>query len=452
MKTYGHLPLYVCVPALILLSAWLAVYIAFFSAALSKFCKNPISCILMIPALWVSAEYIRSFLLSGFPWELLGYSQYKQIYLIQISDIVGVYGISFLIIYANTTIFLALLFIMQKDWHETKISKHLVVLSLTSLALLFCIVWSYGKWRVKLFDMLIADSPSLTATIIQGNVDQAVKWDTSYRDVITKKYIDLSLSAKIHKPDLVVWPETATPFYFTSDTRLTEMVLKGVQDIGAYFLIGSPFFIQMENNIEYFNSVFLINPDGTVSGKYDKVHLVPFGEYIPFNKFIPFAHKIVQEIGDFRPGKEGKTLTLQNYGLGIQICYEIIFPNLARSLVNNHAAILINVTNDAWFGKSSAPYQHFSMTVFRAVENRRTLIRSANTGISGFVDPTGRIIASTPLFQEAVLTRSIPVIQTKTLYTRIGDIFAIACLIITFVYACFISKKGLKFRIKRIED
>jgi apolipoprotein N-acyltransferase len=207
------------------------------------------------------------------------------------------------------------------------------------------------------------------------------------------------------------------------------MVQKGIQNAGTSFLIGSPSFIQSENGIKYYNSAYLINPDGKIQGKYDKVHLVPFGEYVPFKKWLPFLGKMVEEVGDFWPGEKGSTIKWGNYKLGVQICFEIIFPGLSRAVVNNNAALLVNLTNDAWYGNSCAPYQHFSMTVFRAIENRKALVRSANTGISGFIDPVGRIIAETALFSDAVLTRSVPIIFMTTFYTRFGDLFAIACLV-----------------------
>ena len=192
-------------------------------------------------------------------------------------------------------------------------------------------------------------------------------------------------------------------------------------------MIGSPSFVRKDTSIEYYNSAYLVGPDGKPLGKYDKVHLVPFGEYIPFHNWLPFLGKMVTAVGDFRPGKQGKVIEWDKCRLGVQICYEIIFPNLSRALVKNKADVLVNITNDAWYGRTGAPYQHFSMAVFRAVENRRSLVRSANTGISGFIDPVGRIIGKTNIFENAVLTRSVPVIHTTTLYTRFGDVFAMLC-------------------------
>ncbi|MDM8526547.1 apolipoprotein N-acyltransferase [Desulfococcaceae bacterium HSG8] len=442
MKTYGYLPMYLCIPVLFLLSSYLALYVASFSAGLTMMGKKPLISFIIIPVLWVSLEYIRAFLFSGFPWELLGYSQFNRLHIIQISDICGVYGVSFLIALSNSMIFMIMLHMTGKDWQGAKISKPLAAGAAAVLIFAFGLVWFYGKWRVDSVDSLISASKSANVTIVQGNIDQARKWDPAFRVPSMKKYIDMSLSAKSHKPDLIVWPETATPFYFLlHNIRMTEMVLRGIRDVGVPCLTGSPSFIRREDHTEYRNTAYLVGPDGKLLGKYDKVHLVPFGEYVPLKKWLPFLGKMVEHVGDFEPGKEGNTILLGDYSIGVQICYEIIFPNLSRAMAENNAALLVNITNDAWYGKTGAPYQHFSMTVFRAVENKCSLVRSANTGISGFIDPAGRIIASTDLFQDAVVTRSVPLIQTKTFYTRYGDIFAILCLIVT---ASFLIRRKFK--------
>jgi len=433
MSTYGHLPFYVSVPILLILSAYLALYVALFSMGLTLFYQRPLVLLFMIPSVWVALEYIRSFLFTGFPWELLGYTQFNVLHLIQISDIFGVYGVSFCIALSNAAIFLAYLNLSGKDWQENEVKAKLASGSTVIFVLIFCLVWFYGKWRIESIQKLTSDSPSIKVTIVQGNIDQAKKWDPAFQIASTKKYIDLSLLAKKHKPDLVVWPETATPFYFLRNVRLSEMVKKGIHDTGTDFLIGSPSFNFGTNSVEYYNSAYLIGPGGNVYGKYDKAHLVPFGEYIPFKKWLPFLGKMVEGVGDFNPGQKGHTIKWGDYRLGVQICYEIIFPDLSRDMIKNHASLLVNITNDAWYGRSSAPNQHFSMTIFRAVENRRSIIRSANTGISGFIDPSGRVIASTELFKDATITRSVPMLEGMTFYSRFGDLFAMACLGITLI-------------------
>ena len=443
MKTYGHLPLYQCLPVLVLLSAYLALYPAVFSMLANRLCPTPLSGLITIPCLWVFLEYLRAVLFTGFPWELLGYTQFKVLPLIQIADILGVYGVSFCIVLGNVTVFLVILCLTGKNWLAKKVARRLAGESIAAFVIIFGLVWFYGIRQIQSTDQIASNAPLAKIAVVQGNIDQAVKWDPAFQYDSTIKYISLSLEAKKQKPDLVVWPETATPFYFLSNTTMSQMVKKGIHDIGADFLIGSPSFRSGQNGVEYYNSAYLVGAKGTVLGQYDKAHLVPFGEYIPFKKWLPFLSKMVAGVGDFHPGEKGLTIPWKNYSLGVQICYEIIFPQLSRAMTQNHAALLVNITNDAWYGRTSAPYQHFSMAVFRAVENRRSLVRSANTGISGFIDPAGRIIASTPIFEDALLTHTVPLLQTATYYSQVGDLFATCCLAVTLLSAIYAFLRNL---------
>lgn len=437
MKTYGYLPLYLSVLILLLLSAYLALYVGIFSMALIRLGTNPLFVLFAIPFIWVSLEYIRTFFLTGFPWELIGYTQFDTLHIIQIADIFGVYGVSFCIALSNAAIFLALLYVTKKEWQAKAVKPKLAAGSVISLIIVIGLVLLYGKWRIQSIGELTSDSPSTRVAVVQGNIGQDKKWNPAFQRASIEKYIQLSLLAKEEMPDMIVWPETATPFYFLYNKWLSKMVLRGVHDIGVDFLIGSPSFRRWKKNIAYYNSAYLVGPEGKIFGKYDKVHLVPFGEYVPLKKFLPFLGKIVEHVGDFRTGEKGHTIQWGEYRLGIQICYEIIFPNLSRAMTKNNASLLVNITNDAWFGRTSAPYQHFSMAIFRAVENRRSIIRSANTGISGFIDPLGRVVATTQLFTDATMTCTVPILDEKTFYTRFGDLFAMACLGLTLIASLY---------------
>ena len=435
MRTYGYLPMYLSVIILVLFAAFLALFIAAFSVGLTIVRTGPLRCLLLIPAVWVALEYIRSFIFTGFPWELLGYSQFNRLQLIQISDILGVYGLSALIAFVNGALFLALLFLIKRRWQHTNITKRLAAGSAMALILAVAITWIYGHWRLNTIDRLISTAPQTTISVIQGNIDQSIKWDPAFQIDTIEKYNRLSATVIKDKPDLIVWPESATPFYFMYDVRPSQLVLDGIRQTAVDYLIGSPSFVRVNGEVKLYNSAYLIIPEDKTMGKYDKTHLVPFGEYVPFKKWLPFLGKIVAQVGDFKAGRVGNTLPWHDEQLGIQICYEIIFPRLSRAMAKNGASILINITNDAWFGKTSGPYQHFSMTVLRAVENRRSLARSANTGISGFIDPAGRILKSTELLQEAVATQKVPLLKEKSVYTRFGDWFAQACLAATLLAA-----------------
>ena len=447
MRIYGYLPFYLSIVILFLFAAVLALFPAFFCMALTAVGGTPLRCLVSIPLLWVALEYIRSFVFTGFPWEMLGHSQYPRLHLIQIADLVGAYGISFLIALSNTAVFLAMMFFTRKSWQDRRISKSVLIGAVMLLVAGLLLTLIYGSRRIKTTDRLAAASPKARIAVIQPNIDQAVKWDPAFQAATVKTNNRLSFAAKPENPDLIVWPESATPFYLFYDKDPTQRVMEGIEQNEADFIIGSPSFDREAGNIVYYNSAYLIQPKLKTISKYDKAHLVPYGEYVPFKHWLPFLGKVVAQVGDFQPGKPGKTMPWEKGAIGVQICYEIIFPELSRAMVKNNAVLLINITNDAWFGTTGGPYQHFSMTVFRAVENRRALARAANTGISGFIDPAGRILSATPLLKEAVVTRTLPLISAKTFYTRFGDLFALACLAGSlFVIILEFGKYALKFR------
>lgn len=428
MQIYGQLPLYLSGPVLFLFSAYLALYTGGFAWIAATALATSGYRLLMVPALWVAMEYLRSLIFTGFPWELAGHSQYRWLTIIQIADLAGVYGISFLVLMGNTALFSVCLLSPaignQRKAFDPRPAVVLVLIFLAALAG----SWAYGKTRIAALARHMASADTFRVAVIQGNIDQAVKWDPAFQAATVSTYNRLSESVAPERPQLIVWPETATPFYFLLDRKWTAPIMETIRKGGAHYLIGSNAVDTLADRTVYFNSAYLVAPDGRIDGRYDKVQLVPFGEYVPLKRWLPFIGKMVEHVGDFEPGRHGSTLSLNGKKVGVLICYEIIFPGLSRYMVKNGATVLINMTNDAWYGRSSAPFQHFSMAVFRAVENRRSLVRSANTGISGFIDPAGRIIDATPLFREAAVTHAVPGLTTLSLYTRIGDIFALLCL------------------------
>jgi apolipoprotein N-acyltransferase len=401
----------------------------------------------MTPFWWVSLELLRTFIFTGFPWELLGYSQFERIAFIQIADTLGVYGVSFLLALGNATVFLVLAAATGLRWRRQPVPAKLALTATGVCLMLLGANWFYGGWRVREVDRTARNAPTLRVAVVQGNIEQGRKWDPAFQLEAIDTHIRLSAAAPGSRPDLVVWPESAAPFYFMHEKAPTRLVLNGVRRTGIAHLIGSPAFKRRaDGEVDYFNRAYLIQPDGGIGGFYDKVHLVPFGEYTPFKEYLPFIGKMVAHVGDFEPGAEGNVLFLEDIGLGIQICYEIIFPALSRAMTRNGAAVLVNITNDAWYGLSAGPYQHFSMVVFRAVENRRSLARAANTGISGFIDPAGRVLNATRLFVETALTGELPLLTTRTAYTRFGDFFAIACAFVALLSIIRFSKIHGKFK------
>lgn len=440
-QAYGQLPLYLGVLILFLLSAYLAIFVGAFAALAACSFRRPAWGWIVIPLSWVSIEYLRSILLTGFPWELLGYTQFGRLHLIQISDMLGVYGVSFLLVLGNTAIFLVSMHAAGQASNRPTSSKKALGICVCVFAAALIVTWGYGVWRVRRVALEVRRWPVMKIAVVQGNIDQGIKWNAQFQIATVNKYLSLSQTIQDARPGLVVWPETAMPFYFLHDLRLSKSVIRGIEEAKSDFLIGSPSYTRIKNRVVYFNSAYVMAPDGKIFGKYDKAHLVPFGEYVPLKKWLPFIGKIVAQVGDFQAGEKGKIIDWKGTHLGPLICYEVIFPYLARETTKNGAVLLINITNDAWYGRSSAPYQHFSMAVFRAVENRRALVRSANTGVSGFIGPAGRILAETDIFEDAVLVQDVPLVREKTVYTRFGDLFAQLCLVITVIVSVILLKK-----------
>jgi apolipoprotein N-acyltransferase len=423
MNVYGNLPMYQCVVILALLAACMALYFAVFGLVLVRINPRPWQLPFLAPAVWTATELLRATLFTGFPWELMGYSQYDHLWLVQWADLFGVYGLSGLIVMVNSVATLALLHWLDAPWRDSSISTALVKRAGIGALAVMATVTLYGALRVSAVGKSMAEADHVGVAVVQGNINQALKWEPSFQLTTTVKYKKLSMQAAAEKPDLIVWPETATPFYFLQDPILTRMVLEGIKDADADFIIGSPLAVPIPDSEEYTyrNTAYLMNTEGKVLGRYDKVRLVPFGEYVPLKRWLPFIKKLVAQVGDFKPGQRGTTLPWKTHPIGMQICYEVIFPELVRAMVDNGAQLLVNITNDAWFDRTSAAYQHFSMAVFRSVENRRSLVRAANTGISGFIAPSGRVMATTELFEDAAIVAQVPLMTGSTFYGRWGD-------------------------------
>lgn len=451
MHTYAPMPLALSAGVLVFLSFYLALYIAAFSW-LAVWCsrgrlEHPLWCLAMAPVFWVSLEWLRGHLFTGFPWGLIGYSQYSRLHLIQLADISGVYGVSFLLAFVNAALFVLVLAISGRRWQNRAVAVRHAVFAVCAAALLVAGAWGYGGWRIDTLDRSAEDASEIRVSVIQGNVDQSVKWVEQFREQTTHKYINLTREALDEEPDLVVWPETALPFYFSRDRELTSLVLDSVKQSGVWHLIGSPTYEydQEGEDFSLFNSAYLIDPEGEAAGRYDKVHLVPFGEYVPLRSWLPFLGTMVPQEMDFSAGRAGKLLHMGETGLGVQICYEMIFPELSSAMVSNGGDLIVNITNDAWFGRTAAPVQHFSMGVLRAVENRRTFVRAANTGISGFIDPAGRITQASEIFETCSMTADIPLIGDEPgFYSRAGDALVRVCMAaaLVFILAGFWKRKA----------
>jgi apolipoprotein N-acyltransferase len=432
---YGYLPLYMGIAAMLLLAAYLSVYTALFSIGVVFLRQRGITLILSAPLLWTILEYVRSQLLTGFPWECLGYSQYLFSRTIQIADVTGIYGISFAIVMTNTALYGLLALRGRK--------RFLIIETVFACAVIMAML-AYGSFRIASIEKLSINAQHINVALIQGNIDQNIKWNPLYQEKTIDIYRSLSTYAGISPGGLIVWPETAAPFYYQRGDAFQERVMAVARSAKSCLLFGSPSYEEEEGKVFYSNSAFLLNPDGSVSGRYDKVHLVPYGEYVPLRRAFPFISKLVAGVGDFRPGTEFKPLLSDQTKLGILICYEGIFPEASREYKQGGAQLLVNITNDAWFGDSSAPYQHLSMTVFRAVENRLSLVRAANTGISAIIDPTGRIISQTRIFERTILKGRAIMVDEKTFYAAYGNLFVYLCVVALFILSIFTMQRRRK--------
>ncbi len=446
---YGNIPAVLSLLILIALCLYLGAYVGVFSVLLnflSRHSRLPV--LFTAPVLWVTLEFLRTYALTGFPWSVLGYSQYKFLTLIQISDITGIYGVSFLVAALNGAIFDVMVYWPKRLSRMPLYGRWQITIGLIIFSLVVAVSLFYGMWRLK----TVEKGRNMRVSVIQGNFEQEKKWDVKFKRQIIDSYKRHTLKASLDYPELIVWPETSIPFVFGQDEALTAEIREFQKTLESYLLFGgvtvkdvsdnkprSPaaFLRKQEAGVQgknqIANSAILMSPDGEVLSVYDKIHLVPYGEYVPLRKILPFIKKLVVGVGDFMQGKEYTVTDIPGARISSPICYEIIFPGLVRKFADKGANLFVTITNDAWFGRTSAPYQHFSMAVFRAVENRVPVIRAANTGISGFIDAKGRIQKKSGIFVEAVLTDDVTLESfKKSFYSRYGDLFAFLC-IISFV-------------------
>ena len=441
LEHYGGLHFLLSAGVLMLLCTYLAIYPGLF-ACLLRLCGGFRFAILITGSLWVGIEYVRANVLTGFPWCLLGYTQYPNLALIQVAHVVGVYGISFLLVASNVLIHVIL---FDRPSLRGSLLRWEMVLV---LAMVFGAL-TYGHQRLAgVQNERNKGQQSVRIAVIQGNMDQTVKWNPDYQEKTIRIYNTLTYQTGPFKPDLVVWPETAVPFFFQAEPVLSPMVMEVAKKLGTTLIFGSPAYEREGGNTRYFNRAYALSPEREISGFYDKVHLVPFGEYVPLKRFLPFVHRLVPAAGDFKAGENMAPLRLPRLSAAILICYEVIFPELARAQTEKGADILVNLTNDAWFGMTSAPYQHLSMAVFRAVENGRPLVRAANTGFSAFISQTGAITLTGELFTREALKEEV-LLGERTLgfYTKYGDLFAVAMLAICLILFSYV----LCYKLKRFK-
>lgn len=421
---YGNLPLAVSLMMYLLLVAWLAMFYGL-ALMIARYAELAgIKTAFSLPIAWVAFDFIRSFLFSGFPWAMLGHSQYRILPLIQIADIAGVYGITLLVVLTNVVLYRVVRGLSGIKATSYPIKSALVLLLFLSATLFYGFNQLNNKAENK-------PSQTIQVALIQGNISQHIKWNPEFKEETISTYEKLTHEATKDGAELVVWPESAVPFFFQDDIKSAERLRNLARETESFLLFGSPAHELNNQKRIFLNSAFMISPKGENIGRSDKMHLVPFGEYVPLGSLFPFITKIVVGIGDFTPGKMAVPLDIGRTKIGTLVCYEAIFPELARMYVNAGARVLVNITNDAWFGNSSAPYQHLSIAAFRAIETRTPLIRAANTGITAIIDQNGHIRNMTGLFVKGFRTGEIKAGIGNSIYLKTGDAAAWLALLLT---------------------
>ena len=441
MAVYGGLETAVAVFVNAALVAYLALYPALFAVVMRRLlARFGPQALTAAPLVWVATELGRTHLFTGFPWVLLGYSQAGVLPIAQLASVFGVYGVSALVASVSAAVAMLAAGVSinpaQAGSHTSVGSGRAFVGSgfgrtiplVVTLALVGGIA-GWGALRLNASELTRMGEP-VRVGLVQGNVDQAEKWDPARSGTIFADYLAKTEQAIAGGAQVVIWPEASTPFSLEEDPAGAEAVRAIARTAGVPILVGSNQ-VQHGEQTKYYNAAFLIGADGRTGGVYRKIHLVPFGEYVPLKKLFFFAAPLVEAVSDFSPGDTGVLLPVNGHRVSTAICYEIVYPNLVHGFVVSGSELLTTITNDAWFGRTSAPYQHFAQASMRAIESGRYLARAANTGISGLVDPYGRIVAQSRIFEPTVIVEQARFLTTTTLYTRFGDIFAYASAIIT---------------------
>jgi apolipoprotein N-acyltransferase len=419
---FGGLSLPVGILVMVLLCLAVALFPALFAWVVGRWvAAHGLRGLLFAPFAWVATEVLRAYTFFRFPWCLLGYSQHRHLPFIQIASITAVYGVSFLLVQSAALLAYGAL---EADPRRRRAAG-------LGLASLVASVFVAG---LVVMSRPLPVEGILRVGLVQANIPQDEKWDPASAGANLRKHLDLTVSAAARGARLVVWPESAVPYRFDDHPALADELRAASREHGLYLLFGNDDRrFEPGRGERYYVGAKMLTPEGEVALRYHKIRLVPFGEYVPMQSVLTLGGrvvaKLVQQVSDFSPGDAPATATVDGRRIGAFICYEAIFPDLARLFARDGADLLVNITNDAWYGRTSAPYQHLAMATFRAVENGKYLVRAANTGISAVVDPRGRVLEEAPLFESAALVRDVPIVPGQTFYSRHGDVFAWGCLV-----------------------
>ncbi len=427
--TYGHAPPAVGLLAPLVPAAYIATFVAAFSAGWAWLARRGLASAFAAAALWTALEHLRSFALSGFPWALLGYAQHGNPALLALAPWTGVYGLSF------ATVLVGVAFARGARAALARRSPPAETW-LAAAAVAVAVVGGV----LAAADESARGGPSLQVGVIQGNIDQGVKWSPDWAQRTLSIYEELSRRAVAEGAEVVIWPETAVPGAIEADPALRARISALARETGAAFVVGG---VGLENDADqglrrFYDSAFLLEPDGRVSDRYDKSHLVPFGEYVPLRGLVGlFLRAIASGIApdNVTAGAGPRSVRVAGGSptavtAGVPICYELIFPDLVRRFVRDGGGVLFAITNDAWYGRTGAPYQFLAMTALRSAETGVWTARAANTGVSAIIDDRGRVRERTRIFERGYLVARVPVKRAEarsSFYVRHGDVFAVLC-------------------------
>ena len=424
MRQYGNLDPWTSAGILGLMAVAGGLLCSLFSWGVARASRKSIAlACTLAPFLWVTLEFIRTHLpYIGFPWNLTGYAAIKSLALLQITTVTGIYGLSFLIAVYGSLVAFAILISTRRAWQLIAIS--------TAGLILIAVAGNY---------LVPKENPRFTAHLVQTNFPQSEHYPADWLQIHAGELDELArISVAAAKenpagPELIVWPEVPAPFSL-QDPAFAARAVGIAREAGTDFLVGVVDWKQdAQKNWVASNSAVLLDPRGRRIYTYDKIHLVPFGEYVPLRPWLTFAGRLTADISDFTPGTVYRVGEIPGGKFGTFICYEAIFPGEVRRFAAAGAQLLITVSNDGWFGRSSAPVQHLMMARVRAVESRRWLLRDTNNGFTASVDPYGRVVAEMPTDIRGELDAPYDFKSNLSLYVRLGDWFAWLCVIATLV-------------------
>jgi apolipoprotein N-acyltransferase len=418
VQEFGGLAMPVAIVAMILLAVYLGLFPAIAAVVTARLIVGAGGpALLLAAAPWVATEFLRGYLFGGFPWVPLGNSQVTVLPIAQLASVAGVYGVSALLAFVSSLIAYALV-----------VNGRPRLKALAAAAAVVFGIGAWGTWRIR-DGSLTGEGDPIRVGLVQGNIAQDDKWDRAQARRIFTTHIAMTREAARSGAQYVIWPESSTPFMFEEDEAGAAAVRDLARELKVTILFGSD---QLERGAtpRLYNAAFQVAPDGRTA-VYRKIHLVPFGEFIPLKSWLFFVSPLVESLAEFAAGSSMVMLPVAAHTASTAICYEVVYPSLVREAVLAGSELLTTITNDGWYGHSSAPYQHFALASMRAIEQGRYLARAANTGISGIVDPYGRVVEQSAIFEQVTLVDEVRFLRSRTVYSVIGDAVAYVAIALT---------------------